>query len=373
MVNERVLLSKPSITPLELEYVADAAANAWGSSCYRWITRFEQAFANYLGVPYAVATSSGTGAMHLGLAALGVGPGDEVILADTNWIATVAPVVHLGAQPVLVDIDPQTWCIAPQLVEEAITPKTRAIIATHLYGNACDVAALQAIAERHGVTLIEDAAEALGTSINGQLAGSLGRFGIFSFHGSKTITTGEGGMWVGKDPDLYARVQQLNQHGRAPGDTRQFWPSAVGYKFRMTDLQAAMGCAQLERIGIILERKRAILQRYRELLADVEGVSLNPEPVGVVHGAWMPTVVFDSHLGLAHQTILGAFAEANVDARPFFWPLSALGVLPVPQRNGSRAADIQRRAVNLPSYVDMSDAAVRRVADVIRQLVLGSR
>lgn len=233
----RIPYTKPSITDLEVRYATDAAANGWGDQCYEYITRFEEAFKRHLGVEYAIATSSCTGALHMGMAALGIGPGDEVILADTNWIATAAPIVHLGAKPVFVDILRDTWCINPELAEAAITPNTKAIIAVHLYGNLCDMNRLLAIGAKHGIPIIEDSAEAIGSIWHGQRAGSMGRFGTFSFHGTKTLTTGEGGMFVTNDADLYEHVLTLSNHGRARKQVKQFWPDMVGFKYKMSNIQ----------------------------------------------------------------------------------------------------------------------------------------
>ena len=231
-MNSRIYYTKPSITEKEVEYATDAARNGWGEHCYEYINRFEELFKQHLGVKYAIATSSCTGALHMGLAALGIGPGDEVILADTNWIASAAPITYLGAKPVFVDILPDTWCLDPKRVREAITPRTRAIIAVHLYGNLCEMNELMAIGEQHGIPVIEDAAEAIGSIYHGRRAGSMGRFGTFSFHGSKTITTGEGGMFVTNDADLYEHVLTLSNHGRARGQTKQFWPEWWGSSTR---------------------------------------------------------------------------------------------------------------------------------------------
>ena len=260
----RIYYTKPSITELEARYATDAATYGWGERCYEYITRFEDEFRQHLGAKYAIATSSCTGALHIGLAALGVGPGDEVIMADTNWIATAAPIVHLGAKPVFVDILPDSWCIDPELAETAITPRTKAIIAVHLYGNLCDMDRLLDIGERHGIPVIEDAAEAIGSQYHGKRAGSMGKFGTFSFHGTKTLTTGEGGMFVTNDADLYETVLTLSNHGRARGQTKQFWPDMVGFKYKMSNIQAAIGCAQMERIDELINRKREILKYYRE-------------------------------------------------------------------------------------------------------------
>jgi perosamine synthetase len=320
----RILYTKPSITELEVRYATDAAANGWGERCYEYIDRFEGAFRTHLGVNHALATSSCTGALHMGLAALGIGPGDEVIMADTNWIATAAPIVHLGAKPVFVDILPDSWCIDPGLAEDAITPRTKAIIAVHLYGNLCDMDRLLAIGERHGIPIIEDAAEAIGSVYHGKRAGSMGRFGTFSFHGTKTITTGEGGMFVTNDADLYERVLTLSNHGRARGQTKQFWPDVIGFKYKMSNIQAAIGCAQMERIESLISNKRQVFQTYQQGLRNVNGIFINPEPPNTLNGFWMPTVVFSKDTRVTRARLQEAFRKENADARVFFWPLSGM-------------------------------------------------
>ena len=248
-MGDRILYTKPSITELETRYAADAAANGWGSHCYDYIARFEREFKTHIGSEFAIATSSCTGALHMGLAALGIGAGCEVILADTNWVATAAPIVHLGATPVFVDILPDTWCLDPADAERHITPRTRAIVATHLYGNLCDMDALLDLGRRTGIPVIEDAAEAIGSVWHGRRAGSMGLFGAFSFHGTKTLTTGEGGMFVTDDAALYERVLTLSNHGRAPGAAHALWPEALGFKYKMSNVAAAIGTAQIERVA----------------------------------------------------------------------------------------------------------------------------
>ena len=368
-MKSRIQYTQPSISELEVQYVTDAARHGWGPRCYEYIERFEAAFGHHLGVRHAIATSSCTGALHMGLAALGIGPGDEVILADSNWIASVAPAVHLGATPVFVDICEDTWCLDPAKVEQAITPRTRAIIAVHLYGNLCAMDELLAIGARHGIAVIEDAAEAIGSEWQGQRAGSMGRFGVFSFHGTKTMTTGEGGMFVTNDADLFERVLGLSNHGRLKGQTRQFWPDLLGFKYKISNLQAAIGCAQTERIDELIERKRAIMANYRRRLGGLPGLSLNPEPEGTRIGAWMPTVVFDSELGITRERLLARFAENNIDARVFFYPLSALpmfqGRIPAA---GGHSASIPERAINLPSFHDMTEADIERICSVVETL-----
>lgn len=364
----RILYTKPSITELETRYAADAAANGWGARCYDYINRFEAAFKEHLGVSHAIATSSCTGALHMGMAALGIGPGDEVIMADTNWIASAAPITHLGATPVFVDIRSDSWCIDPDLVEAAVTPRTKAILAVHLYGNLCDMDRLLAIGERHGIPVIEDAAEAIGSEYFGRRAGSMGRFGAFSFHGTKTVTTGEGGMFVTNDPSLYERVLTLSNHGRSRTQRKQFWPDEVGFKYKMSNLQAALGCAQMDRVADLIGRKRQIFHYYRDRLRDLPGVRMNPEPSNIVNGAWMPTVVFDEATGVSRETLAAAFAADNIDARVFFYPLSGLSMFEaVP---GNRLAwSIPERAINLPSYHDMTQEEQDRVIAVVRRFL----
>jgi perosamine synthetase len=367
-MKSRILYTKPSITELEVRYATDAAANGWGDKCYEYIHRFEELFKAHLGVKYAIATSSCTGALHMGMAALGIGPGDEVILADTNWIATAAPIVHLGATPVFVDILPDSWCLNPALVEQAITPRTKAIIAVHLYGNLCDMDRLLAIGEKHGIPVIEDAAEAIGSVYNGRRAGSIGKFGTFSFHGTKTITTGEGGLFVTNDKTLFDTVLTLSNHGRAIGQTKQFWPDRIGFKYKMSNVQAAIGCAQVERIDDLIQRKRWILGYYREKLNVLSGLAMNPEPEGSQIGAWMPTVVFARETGITREVLQAAFARENIDARVFFWPLSGLAAFePVPT-NGF-AWEIPGRAINLPSFHDIGEDDLKRVVAVVKSVL----
>jgi len=368
--SQRIAYTRPSITELEVAYATEAARHGWGEHCYDYLHRFEAAFRQHLGVKHAIATSSCTGALHLGMAALGIGEGDEVILADTNWIATAAPIAHLGATPVFVDILSDTWCIDPALAEAAITPRTKAIVAVHLYGNLCDMDALRAIGQRHGIPVIEDAAEAIGSQWHGHRAGSLGAFGSFSFHGTKTLTTGEGGMFVTQDDALHERVLTLSNHGRAHSQTKQFWADMVGFKYKMSNLQAAVGCAQLERVEDLIARKRAVLRRYRELLEGCRGVALNPEPLGTVNGAWMPTAVFDESTGVTREALQAAFAAADIDARVFFYPLSSTSMFGSGP-GAPNAARIAARAINLPSFHDITEAEQQRVAACLRRVLHG--
>jgi len=362
-----IYYTKPSITELEVAYATEAARHGWGERCYEYITRFEDAFKQHLGVKHAIATSSCTGALHMGLAALGIGPGDEVILADINWIASAAPITYLGAKPVFVDVLPDTWCIDPVKTEAAITPRTKAIIAVHLYGNLCEMEELLAIGERYGIQIIEDAAEAIGSIYHGKRAGSMGKFGTFSFHGTKTITTGEGGMFVTNDDMLYEKVLTLSNHGRSPSQTKQFWPDMIGFKYKMSNIQAAIGCAQMERIDELLAGKRRIFEYYANGLRDLP-INMNPELPGTINGYWMPTMVVNEGVAFDRQALLAAFKADNIDGRVFFWPLSTLPMFEGKPEN-TVSYGLYARAINLPSYHDLTEKEMDRVIEKIRMVL----
>ena len=269
---ERIPVSGPWITQKEIDYVADAATNAWYRNANTYHERFEKAFAAYLGVRFAMALPSCTSALHLSLLALGIGPGDEVVVPDITWIASVAPVCYVGAKPIFADIDPQTWCLTAESLEECVTPRTKAVIPVDLYGNLPDMDNVCAVAHKHGLAVIEDAAEAIGSEYKRKKAGSFGYTGTFSFHGSKTLTTGEGGMLVTDSEAIHQRAGVLRDHGRQPGD-KMFFNTEVGYKYKMSSLQAALGLAQLERVEVLVSRKREIFAWYQSELKEVEGIT----------------------------------------------------------------------------------------------------
>lgn len=371
---ERIPVAGPSISEREVALVADAARNAWYANHSTFNIRFERLLADYVGVAHAVATPHCTAALHLALAALGVGPGDEVIAPDVTWIASVAPIVYAGAEPVLVDVDPLTWCLDPSAVERAIGPKTKAVIGVDLYGSTCDWERLHAIAERHGLALIEDAAEALGSERQGVRAGAFGRVSAFSFHGSKTVVTGEGGMLATDDARLLERVLVLRDHGRTPGD-RFFLNTEIGFKYRMSAVQAALGVAQMERIDELIAYKRAVFGWYRDRLSQLAGVTLNAEPVGTRNSFWMTTVVLDPALGLDKFGMMAELDKRNIDSRPFFSPLSSLPAFDdrpaakrfvTPQNAGQIIA---AHGVNLPSGYNMTEDKVDIVAAAVREIV----
>jgi perosamine synthetase len=367
----------PWVTEKEVRYTADAAANAWYANHGLYIERFEKGFARYIGATHATSLPSCTSALHLALAALGVGPGDEVIVPDATWIATSAPISYVGATPVFVDIDKDSWCLDADAFAQAITPRTKAVIVVHLYGNVPNMDAIMSVAKRHGIAVIEDAAEAIGSEYRGRKAGSFGDAATFSFHGSKTLTTGEGGMLVTSREDLFARVLRLRDHGREPGD-RLFVNQEVAYKYKMSALQAAFGLAQLERIEELVARKRQIFSWYARYGSGVNGVTFNQEAPTTKNTYWMVTAVFDRQFGLRKEDVIAALRQYNIDTRPFFSPLSSLPAYRqlagdgLWSRSNPVSYDIAARAINLPSGFNMTEALVKRVIDTIDEILRAS-
>jgi perosamine synthetase len=371
---EPIPVAGPWITDREVAYAAEAARTAWYADHAVFNTRFEALFAATVGVKHAVAVPHCTAAIHLALAAMGIGPGDEVIVPDVTWIASVAPVSYVGASPVFADMLTDTWCLDPDAVEAAITPATRAILAVDLYGSMADWDRLRQIAAQHKLRLIEDAAEALGSTGRGRAAGSLGEIGVYSFHGSKTVTTGEGGMLVTDDDALHARVMTLRDHGRPPGD-RFFLNNEVAFKYKMSALQAAVGLAQMERFAELVERKRAIFGWYAARLAGLQGVALNVEPPATTNSYWMVTAVPDADYGFDKFALMTAFKLRNIDTRPFFTPLSRLDAFagaddakrflpPAPSGHAVAA-----RGINLPSGFNLDEGKVDRICRALREIL----
>ncbi len=371
---ERIPVAGPSITQKEIDYVTDAVTNAWYGNANLYHDRFEKSFADYLGVRYAVALPSCTSAIHLSLLAMGVGPGDEVIVPDATWIASAAPITYVGATPVFADIDRQTWCLSADTLVAAITPKTKAVIVVDLYGNMPDLPALLAAARHHGLHVIEDAAEAAGAEYAGHKAGSFGDTGVFSFHGSKTLTTGEGGMLVTSDKALHRRALFLRDHGRRPGD-KQFWNTEVAYKYKMSSMQAALGLAQLERIDELIERKREIFAWYKLKLEAIEEITLNHELPAAKNGYWMVTAVLDRNYGIEKDTLQQQLSARGIDSRPFFHPLSSIPAYAhLPQAETARtrnrvAYEIAPYGINLPSGLNLTRDQIEYICDTLKGLL----
>jgi len=370
----RVPVAGPWVTDKELAYVADAAKNDWYERAGTWVTRFERAFAAQVERRFAMALPSCTSGLHLALLALGIGPGDEVIVPELTWIATAAPITYLGATPVFADVDPKTWTMTKESLMRCVGPRTRAAIPVALYGSMPDWKGLREAAKDARIALVEDAAEAIGSYWRGRPAGAFGDASVFSFHGSKTITTGEGGMLVTNDERLFVRAQTLRDHGRRPGDVA-FFNAEVGHKYKMTSLQAAFGAAQLERLDEIVAKKREIFSWYAHHLAGLEGVTLNAEPEGVLNSYWMVTAVLDPSFELRKEELAERLSRRGIDTRPFFHPLSSLPAFahasdtPRARRYNQVAYALSPFGINLPSALSLEERDVARVCRSLRDVL----
>jgi perosamine synthetase len=352
----------------EREYVLDCIDSTWISSSGKYITRFETEFAEFCGVRHAISCCNGTVAVHLALLAQGVGPGDEVIVPTLTYVATANPIVYCGAQPVFVDAEPRTWNMDPERVAEAITPRTRGIVVAHLYGHPVDMDPILELAERHGLWVIEDAAEAHGATYRDRIVGSIGSLATFSFYGNKIITSGEGGMVVCDDDDLAALVRQL--HGQGQDPNRRYWFPMVGFNYRMTNIEAAIGLAQLERIDWHLSRRREIAGWYREELGEVEGIELSPEASWAQSAFWIVCAVLDEGRFGPRDEVMAVLADAGIETRPFFYPLHTLPMYSAANEGKlfPVADDLGRRGVNLPSSATLTREEVAYVCGHLRAL-----
>jgi perosamine synthetase len=344
-------VAEPLVGEAELANVVEAVRSGWVSSQGPFVEAFEAGVAERCGTAHAVATSSGTTALHLALAALGVGPGDEVIVPSFSFVATASTVRHVGATPVCADAEPEHWCIDPADVARLITPRTRAIGPVHQFGHPADMDAIVALARKHGLFVVENAAEALGATYRGQPAGSLGDVGVFSFYANKVITTGEGGMVVTGDRRLAERMRLLRDHAMDP--RRRYWHPEVGFNFRLTNLQAALGVAQLERLPALLERKAEIGRRYTAALRSVPGVVLQRPRAGGSSSWWMFTILLDEAFGLGPEALGDRLLERGIQTRPGLNPIHAMP----PYADGRRrpvAERLARGTLSLPSAATLS-------------------
>jgi perosamine synthetase len=363
---ETILTAGPSISPREVAYATDAARHGWNRRWSGYITRFEQEFAEYVGAEHAIATSSCTGALHLAMLAIGLGPGDEAIVPEQTWVATAKAVTYMGATPVFADVQADSWCLDPASVEAAITERTKAIVPVHLYGHPADMDGLRAVADRHGLPLIEDAAPAIGAELRGRRVGALGTAGAFSFQGAKLLVTGEGGMLVTNDADVYAKAYKAWDLGVER--SRGFWIDADGLKYKLPNVAAALGLGQLERIDHLIEAKREIFGWYAEELDGLDGITLNHEAEWARSIYWMSSILVDPACGIDRDGMRAALAAAGVDSRPTFPRISTYPIWAERRAVPAPVSQlIAERGINLPSGVRLRRDQVARVGEVVRR------
>ncbi|MFZ5919808.1 MAG: DegT/DnrJ/EryC1/StrS family aminotransferase [Chloroflexota bacterium] len=361
-------VAAPALVGNEKKYVLDCIESSWISSNGQYIERFESAFAEFCGVKHALSCSNGTVALHLALLALGIGPDDEVIVPTLTYVATANAVTYCGAKPVFIDSEPETWNLDPAHLEDCITPRTKAIIVVHLYGHPVDMDAVMDVADKHGLFVVEDAAEAHGAEYKGRRVGSVGHISTFSFYGNKIITTGEGGMVVTNDDDLAARTRQLKGQGMDPN--HRYWFPMVGYNYRMTNIEAAIGLAQLEKVDWHIARRREIAADYKRYMESIPGISMQPEKSWAKNVYWMTSIVLEETWPFSRDETMKILAENGIETRPFFYPMH---VLPMYQKAAEHqqfpvADRLSARGMNIPSSAGLSTSDIDFICDQFSRL-----
>lgn len=358
----RIPVYQPSLTGNERKYVNECLDTTWISSNGRFIAEFESNFAAFVGIKHAAATCNGTVALHLALVALGIGPGDEVIVPTLTYIASVNAITYTGATAIFVDSLADTWQMDPNDVAKKISARTRAIMAVHLYGHPCNMDALSGIAQQHSLFLIEDCAEAIGSRYAGKHVGIFGDIATFSFFGNKTITTGEGGMVVTNDETLHSRLVRFKGQGLAAH--RQYWHDVIGYNYRMTNICAALGVAQLEQAESFLRRKREIGERYRANLLN-SPLTFHSETEGVTHSYWMCSILVD--VPEQRDPLRDYLAGLGIETRPVFYPVHTMPMYAGKFARHPIAEDIGWRGLSVPSWPGLTDMQVDEISKAIRE------
>lgn len=373
-MNSNIYMAGPSITELEINTVLDMMKTGWYEHPYDYVEKFQKEFAEYHNRKYALMTPNCTSAIHLLLIALGVGEGDEVIVPDCTWIASAAPVTYQKAVPVFCDIDRRNWCLDAEKLEQLITERTKAIIMVDLFGNMPNIEKIEEISTKYGIPIIEDAAEALGSEYKGVKAGKYGIGSVFSFHRTKTLTTGEGGMLLTDDDELYEKCAIYRDHGRRK-DGPTYYNYEIGYKYMPSNLAAAIGYAQFQRIEDLLKIKRDILKRYKANFVKYQGIQLNDEPDYVVNGCWSPAIVFDKKYGLEKADIIKRMEKQGYPCRPFFYPLSSLPAFEkyvqgrdYVKRNVN-AYDLSNRGINPPCAMNLTNEQIDEYCEALLKIV----
>jgi perosamine synthetase len=366
-MTDRIPVAAPALVGNESEYVLDCVESTWISSKGEYIDRFEGMFADFCGTKHAISCSNGTVALHLALEAVGVGPSDEVIVPDLTFVSTANAVEYCGGTPVFADVEPDTWTMDPQHVKDLATDNTAAIIPVHLYGHPVEMDPIKDVAQEYDAAIVEDAAEAHGATYRGDRVGSIGDVGTFSFYGNKIVTTGEGGMLVTDNDEVAERLRQLKDLSMDSED--RYWFEEVGFNYRMTNLQAAIGCAQMEKIDWHVNRRREISQLYDKKLSGVENIERPVEREHVKHAFWMYSILLDDKLD--RKSIRDSLDDRGIGTRPFFYPMTSL---PMYTQNTDKtdpeiSQDLAPRGLNLPTWAGLDEEDIDRVVNALRNVI----
>jgi perosamine synthetase len=371
MIEDEIFMAGPEVTEADIKIVNDMLHNGWyGSSAYAYVEKFELDFAIWHKRKFALMTPNCTSAIHLILAAAGITQDDEVIVPDVTWIASAAPIKYQGAQPIFADVNKENWCLDVETIEARITKKTKAVIVVDLYGNMPEMKEIEELCLEYGLLLIEDAAEAIGSRIGSLRAGSFGNASVFSFHRTKTLTTGEGGMLLIDNEELFQRAKFLRDHGRAPGT---YFNTEVTFKYMPSNLAAALGFAQFQRIDELVSKKRWIWETYKNLLSDVQGIKLNPERNGEYNSVWSTVLLVDSSTGHNRDSLMEGFRSLGIPTRPFFYPLSELPAFSndlVRNRVKTPVSyQLSQSGVCLPSALNITSNQLEKVAGAFKKII----
>jgi perosamine synthetase len=361
----RIPIYKPSLTGNEKQYVNECLDSTWISSKGKYISLFEEEFARYVDVKHATTVSNGTVALHLALLALGIGPGDEVIVPTLTYIASVNAISYTGAIPVFVDSLGDTWQVNPVDIQKKITTRTKAVMAVHLYGHPCEMDEIVQICNKNGLFLVEDCAEAIGSKYKGKHVGTFGDISTFSFFGNKTITTGEGGMVVTNDETLFNRSVHFKGQGLA--NHRQYWHDVIGYNYRMTNISAAIGLAQLEQVDSFLEKKIAIANWYMELIKNPK-VEFHIGSKGIIHSYWMFSILVPDNK--SREKLRDLLALHGVETRPLFYPVHTMPMYCHNFQKHPVAENLGWRGINLPSFPSLQKEDVLSIANIINSFII---
>ena len=350
-------VAQPWIGKEELDNVTEAVKSGWVSSKGEFIGAFEKKFAEYFGTSHGISTSSGTAALHMALLALGVKPGDEVIVPSLTFIATANTAVHCGATPVFVDSHPEYWCMDPEKLEQAITEKTKAIVPVHVYGHPCDMDPIMEISEKHSIPIVEDCAQAHGATYKKKRIGSFGTINCFSLFGNKMITTGEGGMCLTNNAELDDKLRMLRDHGMVR--TKEYRHVVMGYNYRMTNLQAALGIAQLGKIDRIISEKNTIVAQYNALLSGV--ATLPPKMEWAEPTCWMYTALVNNR-----DQVITALKDQEIETRPLLLPIHKQPIYPT-SLTLPVSESLYEKGISLPTFVGLKSEEIKQICDIVIQ------
>ncbi len=373
--SNRIPSAGPSITMREVRLIADAAKTGWYENRNDYLNRFNKKFGALTKRRFVLPTAHCTDAIHLALLTLGIGKGDEVIVPDISWIASASPITYVGATPVFADIEEANWCLSPESLERAITKRTKAVVVVHTYGSMARIETIMRIAKKHQLAVIEDAAEALGSSYHGRPAGSFGDVSVMSFNATKIATAGQGGVFATNDKALYEKARRFVRHGMVPyTPNRTFWADQIGYNYEWTNMQAAFALGQLERLPELVRFKHRAFSWYQKYLHRLP-LTLNPSLPRTRSNHWLAVALFDRGTKVTKEAMVAFLQKSGIDGRPFFYPMSSMPAF----RNWTKGKgyakrnpisyDLSRRGLCLPSAFSLTSSQVKTVAQVLRQML----